>query len=117
MSSARASISCSAASLLRSFAPFLLLFISLTAASQDIGLRAAGPDQVTVRTRQTLSLMLFVDNLRDAPLELLLETVLPEGWRELTADGSFRVVFLAEPKELAGIYDSIAAFTAEFLKS
>ncbi len=31
------------------------------------------------------------------------------------ADGSFRVVFLAEPRELDAIYDDIAAFTAEFL--
>nr|MCU0256397.1 aminotransferase class I/II-fold pyridoxal phosphate-dependent enzyme [Vicinamibacterales bacterium] len=33
------------------------------------------------------------------------------------ADGSFRVVFLAGPAELSAIYDEIAAFTADFLKS
>jgi aspartate/methionine/tyrosine aminotransferase len=32
----------------------------------------------------------------------------PEG-------GFFRVVFLADPAELSGIYDSIAEFTSEFL--
>jgi aspartate/methionine/tyrosine aminotransferase len=31
------------------------------------------------------------------------------------ADGFFRVVFLADPDELAAIYDDLAAFTAEFL--
>ena len=30
-------------------------------------------------------------------------------------DGYFRVVFLAPPAELAGIYDLIAGFTGEFL--
>ena len=37
------------------------------------------------------------------------------GFGTNPADGFFRVVFLASPAELAGIYDSIAAFTREFL--
>jgi hypothetical protein len=32
-------------------------------------------------------------------------------------DGFFRVVFLASPDELSGIYDDLAAFTARFLDS
>ncbi len=31
-------------------------------------------------------------------------------------DGFFRVVFLASPPELADIYDTMAGFTAEFLR-
>jgi len=37
------------------------------------------------------------------------------GFGTAPADGFFRVVFLAEPSELSGIYDSIAQFTREFL--
>jgi alanine-synthesizing transaminase len=37
------------------------------------------------------------------------------GFGAAPADGFFRVVFLAEPTELSGIYDSIAEFTREFL--
>ena len=33
------------------------------------------------------------------------------------AEGFFRVVFLASPEELSGIYDDLAAFTADFLRS
>jgi len=31
------------------------------------------------------------------------------------ADGTFRVVFLASPDELSGIYDAMATFTQRFL--
>jgi len=31
-------------------------------------------------------------------------------------DGFFRIVFLASPEELDGIYDDLARFTAEFLR-
>jgi aspartate/methionine/tyrosine aminotransferase len=31
-------------------------------------------------------------------------------------DGFFRIVFLASPEELGGIYDDLARFTAEFLR-
>jgi alanine-synthesizing transaminase len=37
------------------------------------------------------------------------------GFGTRPADGFFRVVFLAPPAELSGIYDSIAEFTSEFL--
>lgn len=37
------------------------------------------------------------------------------GFGAAPADGFFRVVFLAEPAELASIYDSIGQFTREFL--
>jgi alanine-synthesizing transaminase len=37
------------------------------------------------------------------------------GFGTAPADGFFRVVFLASPEELSGIYDSIAEFTREFL--
>jgi aspartate/methionine/tyrosine aminotransferase len=37
------------------------------------------------------------------------------GFGTRPADGFFRVVFLADPAELSGIYDSIAGFTREFL--
>lgn len=37
------------------------------------------------------------------------------GFGTAPADGFFRVVFLADPKELTGIYDSIASFTIECL--
>lgn len=37
------------------------------------------------------------------------------GFGTVPSDGFFRVVFLASPDELSGIYDSIASFTGEFL--
>ena len=37
------------------------------------------------------------------------------GFGTNPADGFFRVVFLASPKELAEIYDLIASFTRDFL--
>jgi alanine-synthesizing transaminase len=37
------------------------------------------------------------------------------GFATRPEDGFFRVVFLASPEELSGIYDDIAVFTAEFL--
>jgi alanine-synthesizing transaminase len=37
------------------------------------------------------------------------------GFATRPEDGFFRVVFLAPPDELAGIYDDIAAFTQDFL--
>ena len=37
------------------------------------------------------------------------------GFGTAPADGFFRVVFLADPRELASIYDAIAGFTREFL--
>ena len=37
------------------------------------------------------------------------------GFGTAPSDGFFRVVFLAEPRELSSIYDAIAAFTREFL--
>jgi alanine-synthesizing transaminase len=39
------------------------------------------------------------------------------GFGTRPEDGFFRVVFLASPSELAGIYDQIARFTGEFLES
>ena len=38
------------------------------------------------------------------------------GFNTRPEDGFFRIVFLASPAELAGIYDDIAAFTKEFLR-
>ena len=38
------------------------------------------------------------------------------GFGQPAEDGTFRIVFLASPAELAGIYDDIAAFTGEFLR-
>jgi alanine-synthesizing transaminase len=37
------------------------------------------------------------------------------GFGTRPEDGFFRVVFLASPSELSGIYDAMAAFTADFL--
>jgi alanine-synthesizing transaminase len=37
------------------------------------------------------------------------------GFGTRPEDGFFRIVFLASPEELSGIYDDIAAFTREFL--
>ena len=37
------------------------------------------------------------------------------GFGARPEDGFFRVVFLAPPQELAGIYDAIADFTRQFL--
>jgi hypothetical protein len=37
------------------------------------------------------------------------------GFATRPEDGFFRVVFLAPPAELSGIYDLIAEFTREFL--
>ena len=52
-------------------------------------------------------------------LELLRATgvlcVYGSGFGSSPADGFFRVVFLAQPSELSGIYDAIETFTAEFL--
>jgi aspartate/methionine/tyrosine aminotransferase len=54
----------------------------------------------------------------DFVLGLLRDTgvlvVYGSGFGADPADGTFRVVFLASPEELSGIYDSIAAFTAKF---
>jgi alanine-synthesizing transaminase len=38
------------------------------------------------------------------------------GFNTRPEDGFFRIVFLASPAELSGIYDDIAAFTEEFLR-
>jgi alanine-synthesizing transaminase len=38
------------------------------------------------------------------------------GFNTRPEDGFFRIVFLASPAELAGIYDDIAAFTQEYLR-
>jgi alanine-synthesizing transaminase len=55
----------------------------------------------------------------DYVLALLRETgvlcVYGSGFGTRREDGFFRIVFLASPAELSGIYDSIAAFTREFL--
>jgi aspartate/methionine/tyrosine aminotransferase len=37
------------------------------------------------------------------------------GFGTRPEDGFFRVVFLASPAELAEIYDTMAAFTAQYL--
>jgi alanine-synthesizing transaminase len=54
----------------------------------------------------------------DFVLGLLRETgvlvVYGSGFGADPADGTFRVVFLASPEELSGIYDAVAAFTAKF---
>src|SRR5690349_16206280 len=54
----------------------------------------------------------------DFVLGLLRDTgvlvVYGSGFGADPADGTFRVVFLAAPEELSGIYDSIATFTAAF---
>jgi len=39
------------------------------------------------------------------------------GFGSRPEDGFFRIVFLASPEELSGIYDDIAAFTGEFLRN
>jgi aspartate/methionine/tyrosine aminotransferase len=39
------------------------------------------------------------------------------GFGTAAEDGFFRIVFLASPGELADIYDDIAAFTREYLKT
>jgi alanine-synthesizing transaminase len=39
------------------------------------------------------------------------------GFGSRPEDGFFRIVFLASPEELSGIYDDIATFTGEFLRS
>jgi alanine-synthesizing transaminase len=56
----------------------------------------------------------------DFVLELLRATgvlcVYGSGFGTRPEDGFFRIVFLASPAELSGIYDDIAAFTGEFLK-
>ncbi len=38
------------------------------------------------------------------------------GFNTRPEDGFFRIVFLASPAELSGIYDDIAAFTREYLR-
>ena len=52
-------------------------------------------------------------------LALLRETgvlcVYGSGFGTKPEDGFFRVVFLASPTELAGIYGTMAEFTAEYL--
>lgn len=57
----------------------------------------------------------------DYVLALLRETgvlvVYGSGFGTSPADGFFRVVFLAPPEELSGIYDTIADFTAAYLKA
>jgi aspartate/methionine/tyrosine aminotransferase len=56
----------------------------------------------------------------DFVLALLRETgvlvVYGSGFGTPQQDGFFRVVFLAAPADLAGIYDTIAAFTAHYLR-
>jgi alanine-synthesizing transaminase len=56
----------------------------------------------------------------DFVLELLRATgvlcVYGSGFGTRPEDGFFRIVFLASPAELSGIYDDIAAFTREFLQ-
>ena len=39
------------------------------------------------------------------------------GLRHRPADGFFRIVFLASPAELGEIYDDIASFTREYLRT
>jgi len=55
----------------------------------------------------------------DYVLALLRETgvlcVYGSGFGTRPEDGFFRVVFLASPAELAEIYDTMAAFTAQYL--
>ena len=55
----------------------------------------------------------------DYVLALLRETgvlcVYGSGFGTPPEDGFFRVVFLASPAELAGIYDTMAEFTARYL--
>jgi aspartate/methionine/tyrosine aminotransferase len=55
----------------------------------------------------------------DFVLALLRETgilcVYGSGFGTDPADGFFRVVFLADPVELASIYDALAEFTASYL--
>lgn len=55
----------------------------------------------------------------DFVLGLLRETgilcVYGSGFGQPARDGFFRIVFLASPEELGGIYDDLAAFTARFI--
>jgi aspartate/methionine/tyrosine aminotransferase len=39
------------------------------------------------------------------------------GFGSEPADGFFRIVFLASPEELSSIYDAMAEFTADFLRT
>jgi aspartate/methionine/tyrosine aminotransferase len=56
----------------------------------------------------------------DYVLELLRRTgilcVYGSGFGTAPEDGFFRVVFLASPDELSGIYDDIATFTRGYLR-
>jgi alanine-synthesizing transaminase len=56
----------------------------------------------------------------DYVLSLLRETgilcVYGSGFGTAPEDGFFRVVFLAAPDELSGIYDDIASFTRDYLR-
>lgn len=57
---------------------------------------------------------------RDYVLALLRETgilcVYGSGFGTAPEEGCFRVVFLASPSDLEGIYDEVARFTAEYLR-
>jgi aspartate/methionine/tyrosine aminotransferase len=56
----------------------------------------------------------------DFVLALLRDTgvlcVYGSGFGTKPEDGFFRVVFLASPEELSGIYDSMTQFTAQYLE-
>lgn len=106
MSSARASTSCSAASRLRALAPLLLLLLvgaAAPGAQPALHLRPAGPARVEARARQTLSVVLFAENTGAEATEVILEALLPEGFRELTTSGPFPLEGGAVEGRLVGV--------------
>ena len=83
------------------------------------GISVRGPDRGVLRDAEGRAAAGKTD--ADYVLALLRATgvlcVYGSGFGSRPEDGFFRIVFLASPEELAGIYDDIAAFTGEFLRS
>src|SRR5512143_1916859 len=92
MSSARAPICSSPVERVRILLAVLsVALLSAPAAEAQVRLRLFGPETQQVRNRQTLSFALSVQNTGPNPRTLELETTLPAGWRQLSAESPFRL--------------------------
>ena len=115
MSSARAPTSCSAARALRlAVLLFYIVPCAAMAEGEGISLLSTGPASIDAHTRQTITFMLLVENRGESPRDLVLESVLPEGWKGLTADGSFRAEAGATESRLAGFLVSSRAMAGTY---
>lgn len=105
MSSARAPTCYSPADRARFLLGFLSMALLSAAAvgAQPVQLQLLGPSTFQVRTRQTVSFALSVQNEGTVPRTLELQADLPPGWRKLSTEGPFILAPGASELKVIGV--------------